>query len=240
MVPKRKTGSRPAAERKSLAVLVSGLQKFYGRPAPPVVTAPLDLILWESVAYLVDDERRAAAFALLKKNAGTTSLQILQASDAQLLEATRAGGILPELRAQRLRQIAELAHWVFKDDLKAMLKKPIREAKNDLMRFPSIGEPGAEKILMLTRAQPVLALESNGLRVLQRLGFAEEKKSYSASYKAVQQALQGQLPSRYDDLIAAHQLLRQHGQDLCKRTQPLCEGCPLRQSCSFFLAVRRA
>jgi endonuclease III len=87
---------------------------------------------------------------------------------------------------------------------------------------------------MLTRSYPVLALESNGLRVLLRLGFAEEKKSYSASYRGVQEALKPQLLSNFDNVIAAHQLLRQHGQELCKRSQPLCEGSPLQQQCDYF------
>jgi len=174
---------------------------------------------------------------LLKKKVGTRAPQILKASNAQLEEATRLGGMLPEVRAQRLRQIAELAHWVFKDDLKSVLKKPLAEAKKALKRFPSIGDPGAEKILMLTRSYPVLALESNGLRVLLRLGFAKEKKSYSASYRGVQEALKPQLPSDIDNVIAAHQLLRQHGQELCKRSQPLCEDCPLQQQCDYFQGV---
>lgn len=92
---------------------------------------------------------------------------------------------------------------------------------------------------MLTHSHPVLALESNGLRVLLRVGFAEEKKSYSASYRGVQQALAGQLPADYDELIAAHQLLRQHGQELCKRTRPLCEGCPVREDCRYFQDLAR-
>jgi endonuclease III len=183
---------------------------------------------------LVDDEKRAAAFALLKKKVGTAAAQILKASNTELEEATRLGGMLPEVRALRLRQIAEVAHWIFKDDLKSVLKKPLAEARKALKKFPSIGGPGAEKILMLTRSHPVLALESNGLRVLLRLGFAEEKKSYSASYRGVQEALKTQLPADFESLIAAHQLLRQHGQELCKRTQPMCEGCPLKQQCDYF------
>jgi endonuclease III len=221
-------------KQKTLAAVVKALQKFYGQPKPPKITDPLDLILWENVAYLVDDEKRGKAFALLKKKVGTRAPQILKASDAQLEEATRLGGMLPEVRAQRLRQIAELAHWVFKDDLKSVLQKPLAEAKKALKKFPSVGDPGAEKILMLTRSYPVLALESNGLRVLLRLGFAEEKKSYSASYRGVQEALREQLPSDFDSVIAAHQLLRQHGQEVCKRLQPLCEGCPLKQQCDYF------
>jgi endonuclease III len=226
--------------------MVNKLEKFYGRPKPPKITDPLGLILFENVAYLVTDEKRSAAFAALKRKIGTRPEQILKASQKQLEEITRMGGMVPELRAQRLRQTAELVHYIFKDDLEAELKKPLPQAKKSLKRFPTIGDPGAEKILLFTRSYPVLALESNGLRVLTRLGFAEEKKSYSATYRGVQQALADQLPShldvlkgkhpsRCDALIAAHQLLRQHGQELCRRTRPLCEmGCPLTAECRYF------
>ncbi len=218
----------------SLARVVKELGKFYGKPAPPKIDDPLELILYENVAYLVNDEKRAAVFAALKKNIGTKPAEILKASDAELVAITKMGGMVPDLRARRLRQIAEIAHWIFEDDLKSVLKKPLPEAKKALKRFPSIGDPGAEKILMLTRRHPVLSLESNGLRVLLRLGFEEEKKSYSTTYRAMQNALSDQLPDGYDSLIAAHQLLRQHGQELCKRSTPLCDECPLKAECRYF------
>jgi endonuclease III len=225
----------PVDEPNRFTVTIEKLKKFYGRPTPPKITDPLELILFENVAYLADDDKRSAAFTALKKKVGTRPSQILKASQEQLEEITRMGGIVPELRAQRLRQIAELVFHIFHDDLAAELKKPLSQAKKALKKFPTIGDPGAEKILMLTRSYPLLALESNGLRVLLRLGFADEKKSYSASYRGVQQALAGQLPSGYDALIAAHQLLRQHGQELCKRTRPLCDaGCPLTADCRYF------
>lgn len=215
--------------------MVHRLEKFYGQPKAPKITDALELILLENVAYLADDQKRAAAFAALKKEIGTRPAQILKASQQQLESITRMGGIVPELRARRLRQIAELVQFIFKNDLDAELTKPLPQAKKALKRFPTIGDPGAEKILMLTRSYPALALESNGLRVLLRLGYAEEKKSYSASYRGVQQALAELLPAGYDALIAAHQLLRQHGQELCKRTRPLCEaGCPLTAECRYF------
>ncbi len=224
----------PVAKSNPFTATVRKLEKFYGRPVPPKNTDPLELILIENAAYLAPDEKRATAFAALKKKIGTRPDQILKASQKQLEEITRMGGMAPELRAQRLRQIAELVHYIFNDNLEAELRKPLRQAMKSLKRFPTIGDPGAERILMLTRSYPVLALESNGLRVLVRLGFAEEKKNYAATYRGVQQALIGQLPSSYDALIAAHQLLRQHGQELCKRNRPLCESCPLAPECRYF------
>ena len=80
---------------------------------------------------------------------------------------------------------------------------------------------------MFTRSYPVMALDSNGLRVLYGVGFAEEQKNYSATYHSIQDAIRGQVPKDYDSLIRANQLLRQHGQELCKRSKPHCAECPL-------------
>src|SRR5262249_53606921 len=111
---------------------------------------------------------------------------------------------------------------------------PPPKAKKALKKFPGIGDPGAEKILLFSRARPLLAMESNGLRVLVRLGFGEEQKNYSATYRAVQETLKDQLKQDFDWLIGAHQLMRQHGQELCRRTEPLCNACPLTKHCRYF------
>jgi endonuclease-3 len=78
-----------------------------------------------------------------------------------------------------------------------------------------------------------MALESNGLRVLCRVGFAEEQKNYSATYRLVQDEMHEQVPHDCDSLIRAHQLLRQHGQELCKRSKPRCAECPLSDNCNY-------
>jgi endonuclease III len=217
----------------TLTQVVARLSKFYGAPAPPPVTDPFEQVLWENVAYLADDGKRATAFLALRKTVGLTPESILKAKPEKLLAITRMGGMVPELRAQRLRQSAEIAQILLKGKLNAGLNESLPKAKKSLQRFPAIGEPGAEKILMFAGKYPVLGLESNGLRVLLRLGFAEEQKSYSASYRGVKNALSGQLPQDCKSLVAAHQLLRRHGQELCKRTRPLCDECPLKDSCAY-------
>jgi endonuclease III len=212
--------------------LVDRLQQHYGSPAPPPSTDPLELIIWENIAYLASDRRRAEAFAKLKQTIGTNPEQILAAQHSALAAIGKAG-ILPEVSAEKLLTIAEIAYEEFDSDLRSALTKPLPQAKKDLKSFPSIGGPGAEKILLFTRSYPVMALESNGLRVLCRVGFAEEQKNYSATYRLVQEAIHGQLPRDYDSLIRAHQLLRQHGQELCKRSKPRCTECPVRDNCKY-------
>jgi len=113
------------------------------------------------------------------------------------------------------------------------VRRPLPEARKALMKFPSIGAPGAEKILLLSGSHPVLGLDSNGLRVLIRLGYGREGKSYAASYRSAQEAAAPRLEPRCDRLIRAHLLLRRHGQTLCRRSRPRCEACPVASVCAY-------
>ena len=223
----------------SLTQAVASLKKHYGTPKPPITTDPFELVLLENVAYLVSDERRAEAFTLLRKTVGTKPHQVLAGSNDALLKVAKLGGMQPEKRAARLREMALIAMNEFDGDLRQALRLPLGKAKKALQKFPSIGAPSAEKILLFTRSFPVLGLDSNGLRVLLRLGFGEEKKNYSASYASVQEAIKDQLGNDYDWLISAHLLLRQHGKELCKTNHPLCEACPVKRSCAFYANTRQ-
>ena len=192
------------------------------------------MILWENVAYLVDDDRRFAVFEMLRKRVGLSPRAILSAPHELLLEIARSGGMHPEHRVERLRDIARMTLDEHGGDLRTVLKLPLPKARAALGRYPGIGGPGAEKVLLFCGGPPLLALESNGLRVLLRLGYGEEKVNYSATYRSVQEAAATEMGTSRDQLAAAHLLLRRHGQDLCKRSDPRCEECPLSPACRFY------
>ena len=217
----------------TLSKLLDKLQQHYGTPPPPPSDDPLELIIRENIAYLASHQRRgAAAFTALKETIGTRPEQILAAEHSALAKMGKAG-VLPDISTKKLLTIAKIAYEGFDGDLRPALAKPLPQAKKALKKFPSIGDPGAEKILLFTRSHPVMALDSNGLRVLCRVGFAEEQKNYPATYRLVQNAIREQLPQDYDSLIRAHQLLHQHGQELCKRSKPRCAECPVRAECAY-------
>ena len=224
----------------SLNKIVSRLLKHYGRPKPPMTTDPFELVLLENVAYLVSDERRAEAFTALREHCGTKPHEILAAANEKILKATKLGGMHPEQRVHRLKEIDLIAMNEFEGDVRQALKRlSLPQAKPALRKFPSIGEPSAEKILLFAGVYPVLGLESNGLRVLLRLGFGEEKKNYSATYRSVQEAIGPQLKEDFAWMIDAHLLLRQHGKELCKTNNPKCDECPIRSDCVYYLSGSR-
>lgn len=228
----------------SLERIIELLEGYYGRPAPPTITEPLEIILLENIAYLVDDRQRERAFAALRAEVGTEPGEILSAPMKKLLQVAALGGMRPEARVGKLREIAMIALGEFGGDLGSALRQlltreePLAQAKKSLKKFPGIGEPGAEKILLFTKSFPILALESNGLRVLLRLGFGQEHKNYSTGYRSVQKALQDQVGDDCAFLISAYQLLRRHGKELCRTNHPACELCPLNQRCRYYLERR--
>jgi len=219
--------------KSPLARRIDALEKLYGGLRPSKTKDPFEIVLWENVAYLVDDHKRARAFALLKKSVGLRPADILAAPEESLW-AVASFGIKPDLRVATLKRCAEIAAKEFDGDVRSALALPPKEAMRKLRKFPSIGEPGAEKILLFTRGHPLFALDSNGLRVLLRLGYGKESKSYGASYRSVRETVSGEIVSDCDWLIRAHLLLKRHGQETCRRSAPACEICPIQDGCAFF------
>ena len=218
---------KPAIER---------LRKAYGAPAQPPTRDPWLAILRENAAYLVDDGRRELTFRALREHIGTTPEAILAARPGVLERAIEGGGMQPDRRAEKLRQCAKLAQSAGLEVLRAAARGEPDEksARKLLKRFPGIGEPGADKLMLLAGSVRTLALESNGLRVVVRLGLAPERKDYAATYRDAQRALLPELPESHDGtawMLAAHELLRRHGQQTCKRTGPLCGACVLGDVC---------
>jgi endonuclease III len=205
---------------------------LHGRQALPPARDPFRLLLWEQVAYLTDDAGRLAAYQLLEEKVGTTPDAILAAPLAVLRAVTRRGGAISvNQRADRLRLIAERVVGEWDGDLDRVLELPFAEARRELTKYPSIGEAGADRILLLCGAYPVLGLDSNALRVLARLGYADESSQWTKTYRQAKLAAEAELAQTGAARQSAYLLLRHHGQTLCRRSAPMCNECPLRADC---------
>jgi endonuclease III len=195
-----------------LDALLDLLEAAAGPAAPLPSTDAWELVLAENVAYLVDDEHRRDAMRRLRRLVGIEPEQILAAPDDLLLQAVT--GMQPAARVARLRRCAELA---------------IAEAP--WTHYPGIGKPGAERIALFSGIRAVLALDSNALRVLVRLGYGDPDGTYATTYRQAQAQASTQLTETVPARQRAHQLLRRHGQTICRRSAPACPQCPLVDHC---------
>jgi endonuclease III len=221
---------------RRLARILDGLEARYHKPAVPRRAAdPYEMLVLTNCGYPASEAACARGFAALEENVGVAPEEILRAPEHKLIAAMRAGGIMPELRAKRLRQIASEVVNRYGGDLQGALAVPVPQAKRILKSFPTIADAGAEKILLFARLAPVMAVPSNATQVPLRLGFGHEGKSWAAGYRSAQEALASELPEDFEPRMRAHLLLKQHGQTICKRTRPACEQCPVARDCAYFM-----
>jgi len=215
-----------------LGRLVGALRAFHGEPSGPPVSDPYRLLLWEQVGYMADDQRRLDAYRALEMRVGVEPGKILAAPIATLRAIVRiGGGIAVDQRAERLRAVAERVATIWKGSLDAVTTLPLDAARRELKRYPSIGVPGAERILLLTGAHPVLGLDSNAVRVLVRLGYGSEDAQWAKTYRSAQSAAGAELPDQVATRRSAMLLLQEHGRRICRRNAPRCGDCPLAGDC---------
>jgi len=214
-----------------LLEVVAVLRKHHGSPPPLPTTDPFELILFENVAYLASPARRRQAFEELKSTIGTAPAAVL-AARSKALERVASRGILKATFAAKLRECARIAVDECGGDLGGALRRAPSRANATLRRFPGIGEPGADKVLLFAGLRSQLAPESNGLRVLVRLGMVREESSYSRTYAASRRATED-APLAPAAMQEAHLLLQLHGQTVCKRRLPVCATCPLEGRCAY-------
>ena len=218
--------------RWPLQDLLRRLRKHYGPPPPLPSTDPFELVLWESCAYLVDDARRARVYARLVAATKARPAQIAGMQTmalAALIE--KDGGMGPVRRAEKLQSAANLVIQWGQAELRRLCSEEPERARKLLKQFLGIGNPGADRLLMIAGGKRTLAPESNGLRVLCRLGFGVLHARYEKTYASVTAATAPEQPKTPEGLMQAHLLLRHHGKTLCKAGVPRCAECPLAERC---------
>jgi endonuclease-3 len=235
------------SQKQILDAVLDRLEQVYGPQKAAGPRDPYEMILFVNCGYPATDASCSKGFEALKREVGLKPDEILAAPKAKLTKLMRLGGIVPDLRAKRLKQIAQMVQTEFAGNLGAVLKTKMQEEKKELgcgvraakkvlQKFPVIGEPGAEKILLFSNLTPVAAVPSAALGVPMRIYFGGEGKNYAADYRQAREALSADLPESFPARQRAYLLLKKHGQEICKRAKPKCEICPVTGQCAYFQA----
>ena len=170
----RPVSRSPFGPAVSLKAALAKLAPLY--PKADALADPISILVWENIGYLIDDARRSALFEEFRTRIGLTAAQIANAPNQALVEIARRGGMHPQKRAERLRQIGIIAIAECDGDLLGHLRTlPLNKARALLKKFPSVGDPGADRILLFSGAAVRPSVDSNGIRVLLRLGFFAEQ-----------------------------------------------------------------
>ena len=227
-------GRHPIAVLK----LLDRLESFHGPQEPAFPIDPYEFLVWWHCGYPQSDARCAKGWEALRQEIGINPRQILSASQQNLAAALKHGGMVPELRAMRLLEIARRVTGEFGGDLSTLFTGPIAKVRAALKRFPGIADPGADRILLFARAAPVAAVPSNCAHVLVRIVHGLERENYGVTYRESQHLIQSEVPEQFYLRQRAYLLLKAHGQKICK-AKPKCGECPVRSICAYAAGVLR-
>jgi endonuclease III len=218
-----------------LSAILGSLEGFYGAPDSPTPGDPYEFVLFLNAGYPASDENCAKGFFALKGEVWLHPAAILDADEKELIRILRPGGMIPELRARRLKEIALAVRDRLGGDLEGALRRDPARARKLLMKFPTLGEPAAERILLFCGLEPAAAAPAGGLQVMTRLGLCAEDKAFAKTYRAARAAIDAAVPADFAERRRAYLLLKTHGHRLCRRSAPLCDECPLASVCPYAL-----
>jgi endonuclease III len=213
--------------------LLDKLEGFYGAQEPCWPTDPYKFLLWWYCGYPASDAACSRGWESLQREIGVETRQILKASPKDLAAAIKPGGMVPELRAMRLKELAARVQDEFENDLRGALAGSMDRARKILKSFHSIGDPGADRILLFAGLAPIAAVPSNCPHVLVRIQRGRERENYGVTYREATEGVEAEVSAAFDALTRAYLLLKRHGQEICKRTKPKCTECPVRASCAY-------
>jgi endonuclease-3 len=217
-----------------LTQLLDVLAASHGERIADWPTDPYLYLVWLHCGYPASDVNCTKGWESLREQIGVDAEQILAAHPARLARALKPGGMVPELRAMRLKEIAERILKQYGNDLLSWLKALSQaKARAALKQFPNIADPGADRILLFAGISPIAAVPSNCPHVLVRMLAGKEHENYGTTYREAQQMLEDGLLLTFDSLTRAYLLLKDHGQKLCKSSNPKCNICPVAPDCAF-------
>lgn len=217
-----------------MAGILESLEAHYGAQKADWPVDPYLFLVWWHCGYPASDAACAKGWKALNEAVGARMADLEAAPVEELTAALKAGGMVPEIRAQRLKQIVERIQREFGGDLKGGLSAmPVEKARTALKKFPNIADPGADRILLFAEIAPVAAVPSNCPHVLVRIGKGFERDNYGVTYHEAQQMIESATPQNCETRQRAYLLLKRHGQEICKRTNPKCAICPVRRDCAY-------
>jgi endonuclease III related protein len=178
--------------------------------------------------------------AVLTQNTSWQNVEraIGKLKDADLLDPQALYGVAVEeleeliqpagyfrVKARRLRCLLEFLVDRYGGSLDAMFQTNLSTLREELLSVHGIGPETADSILLYAGGLPSFVVDAYTHRVFARHGWI----GYDADYHQIQDYVHGELAQDSPTYNEFHALIVRLGKDFCKKSNPKCAECPLRE-----------
>lgn len=205
--------------------------KYYQRGwrfrEPDPFRALIRIILSQNTSY----KNQRMAFEKLDREIGVDPQSLAEADVKEIMSAIRPAGMFRQ-RAPRIKEVARIVSERYMGDLRGVLRKNFKEAREELMTLPGVGRKTADVLLLFSGRKKVIPIDRHIHRIAHRTGITPR----SADYDEVRKKLEGAVEE--DRYLDAHIFLIQFGREICRARNPRCPDCFLQDICPTFERLR--
>jgi endonuclease III related protein len=170
---------------------------------------------WQNVERAIDNLRRAD---LLEPHA------LYEVPVEELEELIQPAGYF-RVKAQRLWSLLKFLVERYDGSLEAMFATSLPELRQQLLDVHGVGPETADSILLYAGKLPSFVVDTYTHREFSRHGWI----GFDADYHEIQDSIQSELPQDVQLYNEFHALLVRLGKDYCRKSNPRCAECPLRE-----------
>jgi endonuclease-3 related protein len=166
------------------------------------------------------------AIANLKRERVLTFSRMIRVAPDKLALLIRPSGYF-NVKTTRLRNLLLFIHTRYSDSLSRMFSADPAVLRQQLLEVNGIGPETADSILLYAGEKPFFVVDAYTRRIFSRQGLI----SGNEDYRSVQDLFMDNLPRNTRFYNEYHALIVRIGKEYCKKTGPLCGGCPIRPQC---------
>jgi endonuclease-3 related protein len=127
------------------------------------------------------------------------------------------------VKARRLRNSLEFLVQRYDGSLEALFATSLPELREQLLSISGVGPETADSILLYAGNLPTFVVDTYTYRVFSRHGWI----GFDADYDQIKDHLESGLAQDVAMYNEYHALLVRVGKECCRKSKPLCDGCPL-------------
>ena len=132
---------------------------------------------------------------------------------------------------QKTGRMKNFLHFLFSGhngDLEHLLALDKDNLRSQLLTIKGIGPETADSIVLYAAGKPSFVVDKYTSRLFSRIGLVEE----DATYDEIKHIMEECLPQDTQLFNEYHALIVAHGNRICKKRNPDCSNCPIREECT--------
>lgn len=227
----------PDERASRLLFIHQRLHRCYGPPGPFWEMDPVSQLVMGLIGGRTRGQVSAEVFLRLKRH--FADWESLRDAPERQIHTLIAPVTFAEVKAPRLKAaLGQLTAERGRLTLDFLAAMSVSASLAWLERLPGVGRKTAATVLNFsTLRKPVLVIDTHHLRVARRLGLVGRRATIEQAYGLLAPLLPADWTAASIDIH--HQLLKLHGQRLCRPRRPACGVCVLRDLCAFGSEVTR-